>query len=81
VPLAAAVDESPTPRPSRASRAAGSRSWSPSVWPSRSASTWSALGPFIDAGQAKHAGFDTAVTFAFMPFTPRDPDPLGAFAA
>ena len=38
-----------------------------------------ALLPFVDAGHAVAAGFDTTVTFDFQPFTPALPSNLGDF--
>jgi hypothetical protein len=38
-----------------------------------------ALTPFVDATAAGKAGFDTSVSFAFKPFTPVLPTPLGDF--
>jgi hypothetical protein len=38
-----------------------------------------ALMPFIDAGAAGKAGFDTSKTYKFEPFTPTLPEPLGEF--
>jgi len=38
-----------------------------------------ALLPFVDFNTAKKAGFNTSQTFAFQPFTPTLPSPLGAF--
>ena len=38
-----------------------------------------ALTPFADATAAGNAGFDTGVSFAFHPFTPTLPSPLGDF--
>jgi len=38
-----------------------------------------ALLPFVDKAAAAKAGFDTARTFAFAPFTPTLPQSLGAF--
>ena len=38
-----------------------------------------ALTPFADATAAAKAGFDTTKTYAFKPFTPKLPNPLGAF--
>jgi hypothetical protein len=38
-----------------------------------------ALTPFVDFKAAKAAGFDTSQTFAFEPFTPTLPNPLGDF--
>ena len=38
-----------------------------------------ALTPFADPQAAKRAGFDTARPYRFKPFTPRLPEPLGAF--
>jgi len=39
----------------------------------------SALLPFVDINAAKAAGFDTSKTYAFEPFTPTLPNPLGDF--
>jgi hypothetical protein len=39
----------------------------------------SALTPFADAAAAAAAGFDTTVSFDFVPFTPTLPSPLGEF--
>jgi hypothetical protein len=39
----------------------------------------SALLPFVDFNTAKKAGFDTSQSFAFHPFTPTLPSPLGEF--
>ena len=39
----------------------------------------SALLPFVDAGAAAAAGFDTSKTYPFQPFTPTLPNPLGDF--
>ena len=38
-----------------------------------------ALTPFVDINAAKVAGFDISRSFAFEPFTPTLPSPLGAF--
>ena len=38
-----------------------------------------ALTPFVDATAAGNAGFDTSVNYAFQPFTPTLPTPLGDF--
>jgi ferritin-like protein len=38
-----------------------------------------ALTPFVDINAAKAAGFDVSRSFAFEPFTPTLPSPLGAF--
>jgi hypothetical protein len=38
-----------------------------------------ALLPFVDASAAQAAGFNTATTYAFEPFTPTLPNPLGDF--
>jgi hypothetical protein len=38
-----------------------------------------ALLPFVDFNTAKKAGFNTSQTFAFQPFTPTLPSPLGEF--
>jgi hypothetical protein len=38
-----------------------------------------ALTPFVDVAAAKAAGFDTAKSFAFRPFTPTLPFKLGDF--
>jgi hypothetical protein len=38
-----------------------------------------ALLPFVDLAAAKAAGFDTSKTFAFEPFNPTLPNPLGDF--
>ena len=38
-----------------------------------------ALLPFVDAGKAKAAGFDTTKSYKFQPFTPHLPAPLGNF--
>lgn len=38
-----------------------------------------ALTPFADPGAAAAAGFDTTVSFDFVPFTPTLPSPLGEF--
>ncbi len=38
-----------------------------------------ALTPFVDIKAAGKAGFDTSVSFDFMPFTPTLPNPLGDF--
>ena len=38
-----------------------------------------ALTPFVDFKAAKAAGFDTSQSFAFEPFTPTLPNPLGDF--
>jgi len=38
-----------------------------------------ALLPFVDKTAAAKAGFNTAVSFPFVPFTPHLPTPLGAF--
>jgi hypothetical protein len=38
-----------------------------------------ALLPFVDFNTAKKAGFDTSQSFAFHPFTPTLPSPLGEF--
>ena len=38
-----------------------------------------ALTPFVDATAAGKAGFDTAVSYPFVPFTPTLPNPLGDF--
>ena len=38
-----------------------------------------ALLPFVDATAAKNAGFDTSKTYAFEPFNPTLPNPLGEF--
>jgi len=38
-----------------------------------------ALTPFADRTAAARAGFDTSVSYAFTPFTPTLPSPLGAF--
>jgi len=38
-----------------------------------------ALLPFVDAGAAQSAGFDTAKTYPFEPFNPTLPNPLGDF--
>ncbi len=38
-----------------------------------------ALRPFVDPAAAAKAGFDTAKRYAFAPFTPTLPTPLGAF--
>ncbi len=38
-----------------------------------------ALTPFVDFNAAKAAGFDTSQSFAFEPFTPTLPNPLGDF--
>jgi hypothetical protein len=38
-----------------------------------------ALTPFVSAQAAGAAGFDTSVSFKFMPFTPTLPSPLGDF--
>jgi hypothetical protein len=40
-----------------------------------------ALLPFVDFNTAKKAGFNTSQTFAFQPFTPTLPSPLGAFTS
>lgn len=40
-----------------------------------------ALTPFVDLAAAQAAGFDTATSFAFVPFTPTLPFPLGAFTS
>jgi hypothetical protein len=40
-----------------------------------------ALLPFVDLTSAKAAGFDTSKTFAFEPFTPTLPNPLGDFVS
>ena len=37
------------------------------------------LGPFIEHTAAKRAGFDTSAPFAFKPFKPTAPEPLGDF--
>jgi hypothetical protein len=39
----------------------------------------SALTPFADKSAAAAAGFDTSMVFAFQPFTPTLPSPLGEF--
>jgi hypothetical protein len=38
-----------------------------------------ALTPFADKSAAAKAGFDTTKVYAFKPFTPKLPNPLGAF--
>lgn len=38
-----------------------------------------ALTPFADASAAQAAGFDTSTSYAFVPFTPTVPSPLGDF--
>jgi ferritin-like protein len=38
-----------------------------------------ALLPFVSKAAAQNAGFNTAVSYAFQPFTPHLPTPLGAF--
>ncbi|HET7034334.1 MAG TPA: ferritin-like domain-containing protein [Thermomicrobiaceae bacterium] len=38
-----------------------------------------ALTPFVDQGAAASAGFDTSVSYDFVPFTPTLPTDLGAF--
>ena len=38
-----------------------------------------ALTPFADKAAAAKAGFDTTKPYQFKPFTPRLPEPLGAF--
>jgi hypothetical protein len=38
-----------------------------------------ALLPFVDFNTAKKAGFNTSLTFPFVPFTPTLPSPLGQF--
>jgi hypothetical protein len=38
-----------------------------------------ALLPFADKQAATKAGFDTSVSYAFKPFTPKLPEPLGEF--
>lgn len=38
-----------------------------------------ALLPFVDAGAAAAAGFDTSKSYPFQPFTPTLPNPLGDF--
>lgn len=38
-----------------------------------------ALTPFADASAAQAAGFDTSVSYPFVPFTPTLPSPLGEF--
>jgi hypothetical protein len=38
-----------------------------------------ALLPFVDAAAAQQAGFDTSRPYAFQPFTPTLPNPLGDF--
>jgi Ferritin-like domain len=38
-----------------------------------------ALTPFADKAAASKAGFDTTKVYAFKPFTPKLPNPLGAF--
>ena len=38
-----------------------------------------ALTPFADKTAAGKAGFDTTKVYAFKPFTPKLPNPLGAF--
>jgi hypothetical protein len=38
-----------------------------------------ALLPFVDASAAQAAGFNTSTTYAFEPFTPTLPNPLGDF--
>lgn len=38
-----------------------------------------ALTPFADKTAAGKAGFDTTKVYAFRPFTPKLPSPLGAF--
>src|SRR5690349_21899253 len=38
-----------------------------------------ALTPFADPTAAAKAGFDTKTSFAFEPFTPSLPEPLGEF--
>lgn len=40
-----------------------------------------ALLPFVDFNTAKKAGFNTSQTFAFQPFTPTLPSPLGDFTS
>src|SRR5215469_13665024 len=40
-----------------------------------------ALLPFVDFNTAKKAGFNTSQTFAFHPFTPTLPSPLGEFTS
>jgi hypothetical protein len=40
-----------------------------------------ALLPFVDFNSAKSAGFDTSQSFAFHPFTPTLPSPLGDFTS
>lgn len=40
-----------------------------------------ALLPFVDFNTAKKAGFDTSQAFAFHPFTPTLPSPLGDFTS
>jgi Ferritin-like domain len=40
-----------------------------------------ALTPFVDMTAAKTAGFDINRSFAFEPFTPKLPSPLGAFVS
>lgn len=40
-----------------------------------------ALTPFADINAAKTAGFDVSRSFAFDPFTPKLPSPLGAFVS
>ncbi len=39
----------------------------------------SALLPFVDVSHAMAAGFDTTKSYAFEPFTPVLPNPLGEF--
>jgi hypothetical protein len=38
-----------------------------------------ALTPFADVSAAQKAGFDTSKSYKFKPFTPKLPEPLGAF--
>ena len=38
-----------------------------------------ALTPFADKTAAAKAGFDTSKPYAFQPFTPQLPEPLGEF--
>jgi hypothetical protein len=40
-----------------------------------------ALTPFADINAAKAAGFDVTRSFGFDPFTPKLPNPLGAFVS
>jgi hypothetical protein len=40
-----------------------------------------ALLPFVDPGAASAAGFDTSKPYAFHPFTPTLPTPLGDFGS